>query len=237
MPKKNSKGHIFKRSYLVILITCIILTCLYLFLRATDQLDQPSEQIKALQEIETREYQGQDLSSIAAFRENSIKGSQYIDIADYRLTLEGLVQDELDLSYDQVLDNQRYQKVVTLHCVEGWSATILWEGILLRDLIDQAGPGAEANTVIFYAADGYSSSLPLDYILTNDILLAYKMNGVDLPPERGFPFQLVAENKWGYKWVKWITRIELSADTEFRGYWESAGYNQDGDKDGPKFDR
>ena len=58
------------------------------------------------------------------------------------------------------------------------------------------------------------------------ILLAYKMNGVVLPPERGAPFQLAAESKWGYKWT---TRIELSDDADYEGYWESRGYSKDAD--------
>ncbi|MEK6537311.1 MAG: molybdopterin-dependent oxidoreductase, partial [Actinomycetota bacterium] len=64
--------------------------------------------------------------------------------------------------------------------------------------------------------------------------LAWKMNGITIPPERGFPFHLVAEDKWGYKWIKWITKIELTNDPNFRGYWESRGYNQDGSMTGPK---
>lgn len=53
------------------------------------------------------------------------------------------------------------------------------------------------------------------------------MNGLELPPERGFPFQLVAESKYGYKWIKWITEIELSGDANCEGYWESRGYPND----------
>jgi DMSO/TMAO reductase YedYZ molybdopterin-dependent catalytic subunit len=72
--------------------------------------------------------------------------------------------------------------------------------------------------------------------MDNDILVAYKMNGIDLPPERGYPFQLVAESKWGYKWIKWITDIELSNDEEYEGYWESRGYSNSGDLDKSFFD-
>ena len=77
-------------------------------------------------------------------------------------------------------------------------------------------------------------SLPLDYIIDNDIIIAYKMNDIALPPERGFPFELVAEDKWGYKWIKWVTKIELSNDPNYRGYWESRGYNNSGDSSGPE---
>jgi DMSO/TMAO reductase YedYZ molybdopterin-dependent catalytic subunit len=181
---------------------------------------------------EIREYEGVDLSSINDFRENSIKGPQEIDAQSYSLSITGLVTNSKNYTYDEVLNRyQNYKKVVTLDCVEGWSATILWEGVLVRDLLTEAGPLANAEVLIFHAYDGYTTSLPIDYILDNDILMAYKMNDVVLPPERGFPFQLVAESKWGYKWIKWITEIELSDDTNYRGYWESRGYSNSADLD------
>jgi len=106
--------------------------------------------------------------------------------------------------------------------------TILWEGVLVKDLIDASKIPEGTNTVIFRAYDGYSTSFPLSYILDQNVLMASKMNGVELPPERGFPFQLVAEDKFGYKWIKWITEIEFSSNSSFEGYWESRGYSNSG---------
>jgi DMSO/TMAO reductase YedYZ molybdopterin-dependent catalytic subunit len=106
---------------------------------------------------------------------------------------------------------------------------ILWEGFLLEDLLNQAGIDSQAEVVIFYAYDGYSTSLPLEFLLDNDILIAYKMNNLVLPPERGFPFQLVSESKYGYKWIKWITIIELSDDIDYKGYWERRGFSNAAD--------
>ena len=183
-----------------------------------------------LRPVEIKEYEGQKLSSISDFRENSIKGTQSIDNEGYRLVVTGLVNNEMEYTYDDVINNhQLFEKVVTLHCVEGWDVTILWEGVLVKDLIEEVGVDSRAKVVIFYAYDGYSTSLPLDYVVDNDILMAYKMNGVVLPPERGYPFQLVAESKLGYKWIKWITEIELSDDVNYRGYWESRGFSNDAD--------
>ena len=180
--------------------------------------------------LEIREYQGEDLSSINAFRENSIKGPQHIDLEEYNLTITGLVNNEQHYTYDDVVNGyQTHKKVVTLRCVEGWSAKILWEGIILKDLLADAQVDPNATTVIFYAYDGYSTSLPLDYIIDNNIMIAYKMNNVTLPPERGYPFQLVAESKLGYKWIKWLTAIELSDNEDFRGFWESYGYSNEAD--------
>jgi DMSO/TMAO reductase YedYZ molybdopterin-dependent catalytic subunit len=177
---------------------------------------------------EAREYQGQKLSSIDDFRENSIKGTQRIDITKYNLTIDGMVNNTKIYSYEDVLSHPGYRKVATLSCVEGWSVTILWEGVRVNDLLNESGVEPGAKAVIFYAVDGYSTSFPLDYIRDNNIMLAYRMNNVTMPPERGYPFQLVAENKWGYKWIKWVTRIELT-DQDYRGYWEQRGYSDSGD--------
>jgi len=188
-----------------------------------------------LPSVEVRSYEGKDFSSVKDFRENSIKGTQDVDTASYRLDVSGLVKKPLTLTYDQVIDRKTYSKVVTLHCVEGWDATILWEGVRVKDLLEQAGYDPKAALVIFTAYDGYTSSLPLPYLVDGDILLAYKMNDARMIPERGFPFALVAEDKWGYKWIKWVTGMEVSNDASFRGYWEQRGYNQNGDLSGPMF--
>ncbi len=186
--------------------------------------------------VEVREYEGEKLGSVNDFRENSIKGPQQVDKTSYKLTVTGLVDTPQEYTYSQVTsDHAAYEKVVQLDCVEGWSVKVLWGGVLVSDLIKEAGAKSSANTVIFRAADGYSTSLPLAYIEDNDILLAYKMNGVTLPAERGFPFELVAQDKWGYKWIKWVTEIELSGDTAYEGYWESRGYSNSGDRDKPSF--
>ena len=172
--------------------------------------------------IEIRNYEGEPLSSIMDFRENSIRGPQVLSEEEYRLHITGLVQSPRIYTYQQITTQfSPYQKVVTLHCVEGWSVTILWEGIRMKDLLSTVDIDPTATTAIFYTVDGYSTALPLDYLYQQDILLAYNMNNVTLPAERGFPFQLVAESKWGYKW---ITSIELSTNSDYEGYWERRGF-------------
>jgi DMSO/TMAO reductase YedYZ molybdopterin-dependent catalytic subunit len=188
-----------------------------------------SEQFE-LDNIELSEYQGEQLSSIYDFRENSIKGPQYLSRENYELIITGLVNNTLNLTYDEIINSFHSSKrISTLFCVEGWEVKILWDGVMVKDLLELAQPLPEVNTIIFYAYDGYSTSFPLDYIIDNNIIMAYKMNNVTIPPERGFPFQLVADSKWGYKWIKWITSIELSDNMEYEGYWESRGYSNNAD--------
>ncbi|HII15079.1 MAG TPA: molybdopterin-dependent oxidoreductase [Nanoarchaeota archaeon] len=184
---------------------------------------------KSLGAVEVRDYQGEKLDSAFSLRENSIKGPQHIDIENYTLKVGGLVEAPKEYSYDEVLKHKAYTKVIRLYCVEGWDANLLWEGVLLSGLIDEAKAKKEANTVIFHAYDGYTSSLPLDYIKSRNILLAYKVNNITLPDERGFPFEVIAEDKLGYKWVRWVTEIELSDNPDYKGTWESKGYSNKAD--------
>lgn len=102
--------------------------------------------------------------------------------------------------------------------------TLLWQGVPITDLLNRTGIGADANTLIFLAADGYSSSLPLDYVKQNNILIAYKMNNLTFTPQLGWPFFLVAKGQYGYKWVEWVTEINVSNNSNYLGYWESRGY-------------
>jgi DMSO/TMAO reductase YedYZ molybdopterin-dependent catalytic subunit len=194
------------------------------------------EKIPPLKPVEIREYKGEKLDSVFQFEENSIKGPRRVDIAAYRLKVTGAVTKGDSYLYQDVMARPSLAKVVTIHCVEGWDVKVLWEGVSLKDLIAESAPRSDAVTIIFKSADGYSSSLPWDYIRSRNILLAYRMNGIPVPEERGFPFVVVAEDKWGYKWAKWVTEIELSTDRNFRGYWESRGYSSNGDHSGPIFE-
>ena len=176
---------------------------------------------------EVQEFQGKFLSPAVGPRDNSISGVQYVDIADYILKIDGLVDQPIQMSYDEVKALTAYERLITLHCVEGWDATILWQGILIEELLNKAGIRPDAVMVIFHAADGYTTSMPLATVKERQLILAYMSNGLPLPPEMGFPFIVVAEDKLGYKWARWVTRIELSSDANYRGYWEQVGYNND----------
>ena len=178
---------------------------------------------------EVTSYQNQTLTPIyefiGKFLQTSIDGAVQVDVSTYHLTVNGLVNQSKEYTYDEVLNGfQAHEQVATILCVEGWSATILWQGISIGALLNQSGVNPQANTLIFYAADGYSTALPLSYVLQNNLILAYKMNNVTLNADTGFPFILVAENQYGYKWIKYVTEIDVSNNTSYLGYWESRGY-------------
>jgi DMSO/TMAO reductase YedYZ molybdopterin-dependent catalytic subunit len=179
-------------------------------------------------EREIKEYEGKRLDPFDRKYDNSIKGPQQVDRKKYRLEVTGLVQTPQSLTYEEVLALPPVKRAITLHCVEGWDEHLLFEGVRLADVLALAKPKRGVRTVIFYAADGYSSSLTYDDVTRLDLMLAAKINGKVLDANRGFPFQVVAESKLGYKWVKWVTRIELSKDP-YKGFWEKRGYDNEAD--------
>lgn len=188
-------------------------------------------------ETEATEYLGVKLTPIAKQNNNALKGTQYVDKNSYRLTVDGVVQTPLLLAYDDLQALPQESRLIELNCVEGWSFTAKWTGPTLASIFDRAGVDPAAKTVIFHTLDdsaGYTS-LDYQYIRDQNIIIALRLNDVTLPAERGFPFQVVAEGKFGYKWAKWVDRIELSAG-DFRGYWETYGYNNNADINGPGFE-
>jgi hypothetical protein len=98
--------------------------------------------------------------------------------------------------------------------------------VRLNYLLGYVGLKPEAAEVVFYAADTYSSSLTLEDAMKDDVLLAYEMNGETLPRNHGFPIRLVVPGKYGYKWVKWITHMEI-IDYDYKGFWEARGWDDD----------
>ena len=223
---KSSQILVIATGLIIVAIIALILTGLPVIPSG------PGEGPTSLTAVEVKSYQGADLSSVNDFRENSIRGPRHVNISDYHLTVTGLTNTTDMYTYDEVVGQYpNYTKVVTLHCVEGWDATILWEGVLVRDLIQHAGPDPKANTVKFTAHDGYTPSFPLAYLMDRDIIMAYKMNNGTLPAERAYPFELVAEDKRGYTWIRWIEKIELTDDPSYRGFWEQRGFSNTGDLD------
>ena len=180
-------------------------------------------------QLEIREYEGTRLDPSVGPRDNSIAGIQNVESEGYALNITGLVKEEKSLTYEEVLGMPAAEKLITLYCVEGWEATVLWEGVPIGELINLAEADGEANTVIFHCVDGYTTSMPLADILERNMILAYSSNGIPLPPALGFPFIVVAEDKWGYKWARWVDAIILSSDTEYKGYWEERGFGNGAD--------
>ncbi len=222
-------------SAILILLSVLIGSLILTACRAPAPTSNPN----STGEIEATEFQGKKLTPIKDQNNNAIKGTQYIDKATYKLTVDGLVDKPLSLSYADLQAYPQISKLTDRNGVEGWNFTAKWTGPALPAIFNDAKVKPDAKIAIFYTADdpvGGFSSLDLSYITDKNIIIALKLNDITMPQDRGFPFQVVAESKYGYKWSKWITRIELSSDTSFRGYWENYGYNNNADINGPAYE-
>ena len=119
-------------------------------------------------------------------------------------------------------------QVSRLKCVECWSAKARWSGFRFEDLIKEVQPDSKAKYVYFQSADSYYENYQLAELLRPRVLLVLRMNDQPLTREHGFPLRLIAPFKYGYKNVKYITRIEFT-DERKRNYWSDNGpYSIDG---------
>ncbi len=174
--------------------------------------------------LEMPEGQAVEVTPTEKMRVRTAEGQPTIDLASYSLTVSGKVREVLSLGYDDLLAMEAEERLVDLPCVEGWTETALWKGVRLADLLDMAGVLEEADNVVFASPGGYTTSLTLADIEETDPLLAYEVNGEPLPVEQGFPVRLVVPDRLGYKWIKWLTSIEVISG-DYEGYWESRGYS------------
>jgi hypothetical protein len=142
----------------------------------------------------------------------------------WNLTIDGYVNNNLTFTYANFTSQPSKEIFATLHCVDGFSATALWKGVPIKNLLDLAEVQTGAVDVVFYAADDYSSSLTIEEASMDNVILAYEMNHEALPVDQGFPVRVVAPNQLGYKWVKWVVRIEI-VSYDYIGYWESRGWS------------
>lgn len=204
-----------------------------LFLLAACLLPAPSlwaDSKPAASPQEITQYQGQKLDTFHRQYDNAVENvpERQVSRKSFRLKIDGLVERPLSLSYAQVLALPSVKAVVNMPCVEGWSERLLFQGVPLAALLKMAGVKPQADTVVFHGASGrYTSSLDLSYV-RGKTMLAYAINGLELDIKRGFPFQVVAPKKLGYKWVKWVTRIQVTSGVH-EGFWEIRGYDNQAD--------
>ncbi len=159
----------------------------------------------------------------------SISTEPEINTDTFHLTVTGLVDSPLTMTWEEILSfPQTYTDTILMYCVEGWEVWGNWKGVKIADLLEKASLRPEADHIKFTCADGYTTSLPLSYLLRYNIILAHEVNGNPLSISDGFPLRVIAFGKFGYKWAKWITSLEVTDESEF-GYWEARGYSDKAD--------
>ena len=148
---------------------------------------------------------------------------------DYRLRVHGLVDEEVTLSYDELVAMTPTSLTRDFQCVTGWRVhDVRWKGVRLADVLDRAGVQPDARYVLFTSFDGaYTESLTLEQARRRDVIVAYELEDELLSSAHGGPVRLYVAPMYGYKSIKWLDGIELSKKLE-PGYWEQRGYDVDG---------
>lgn len=131
------------------------------------------------------------------------------DIDTYRLVVDGLVENPLSLSYEDLLSRPQVTEELLLICPGFFWDNAVWTGTPLSLILEDAGLPPEASQVLITAGDGYSRRLSLEDATAEGVFLAYEVNGETLPEEHGYPIRLVARHQYGNVWVKWIEHIEV----------------------------
>lgn len=161
----------------------------------------------------------------------SYRSPPTIRMNEWSLSIKGLVERPMTLTYEQLVAMPTVSQIITLECVGNTVAgeflsTAEWGGVSLRELLEEAGASATAYDVIFRAADGYSDSIRLDRAMAGDVMIAYRMNGVPLPLGHGFPARAIVPGCYGMKSVQWLTEIEV-VDQDYKGYYAQKGWTDE----------
>ena len=141
----------------------------------------------------------------------------------------GLVEEEVSWTWEEFLALPRTEVHCDIHCVTRWSRLDnRFEGVHIRDIMKRVRLKPEARFVMIHADPDYTTNLPLDDLVDDDVVLALTHDGKDLEPDHGGPLRGLVPRLYLWKSAKWIRGIELRA-TDAPGFWEQGGYHMHGD--------
>jgi DMSO/TMAO reductase YedYZ molybdopterin-dependent catalytic subunit len=146
----------------------------------------------------------------------------------WTLSVDGAVEAPVTLRWEDLQALPRVELTADFHCVTSWSVMDLaWRGTPLDAVLALARPTAEATHVMAHGRDGYSTNLPLEEALKDDVLVAHTLGGAPLAVEHGGPARVVVPQLYAWKSAKWVSRLEVMTHDR-RGYWEIRGYSNTG---------
>jgi len=201
-------------------------------------LPKPAKPLPALATGLEREYDG--ISRFVTrnsdfYRVDTNLTVPVVDVDGWQLIVDGDVEEELTLSFEDLTRMDVVERDITLTCVSNEVGGNLvgaarWLGVPLQDLLDRAGVGSRADQILTTAVDGFTISTPLDVALDGrNTLVAFGMNGEPLPREHGFPVRMVTPGLYGYVGsMKWLERITLTTYDRRQAYWTKRKWATDG---------
>jgi DMSO/TMAO reductase YedYZ molybdopterin-dependent catalytic subunit len=151
------------------------------------------------------------------------------DLSTWDFQVYGEVEDELQLSWDELLALPQKDVVVDIHCVTRWSKLdTSWRGVAVSDLLERAKVKPDGKFVMAYSDGGYTTNLPLGAVLDDDVLLAHTYDGKPLERDHGGPLRLLVPKRYFWKSAKFVRKLEVMSEDRM-GFWELNGYHNDAD--------
>jgi DMSO/TMAO reductase YedYZ molybdopterin-dependent catalytic subunit len=192
--------------------------------QATEPLNQQVEELLFQPQTLVPEFPASAIEPEALIV-NTYRSTPHLNPAEFRLVVNGAVNNPLSLDLNAVQQMPKRSMVIRHVCVEGWAAIVQWGGVPLQALLKLAQPKPDARYAYFLSADGYYESWDLRSVVHPQTILAYEKNGAPLPIENGAPLRLASPIKLGYKLSKWVTQVTLVSELEARkGFWEDQSY-------------
>jgi DMSO/TMAO reductase YedYZ molybdopterin-dependent catalytic subunit len=152
-----------------------------------------------------------------------------IDLSTWDFQLFGQVEDDLQLSWDELMALPQTEVKVDIHCVTRWSKLdTSWRGVRVRDLLEKARVKPEGKFMLAYSDGGYTTNLPLEVVMDDDVLLAHSYGGEPLEADHGAPLRLLVPRRYFWKSAKFLRKIEVLNEDRM-GFWELNGYHNDAD--------
>jgi len=152
-----------------------------------------------------------------------------INTDEWTLKVSGEIDQEMSWSWEEFQKLPTVRLTTDIHCVTGWSKfDTVWEGPLFRDFVELFGIKPTAKYVIAHAPNGFTTNTPLDLMMEDNVLLAWKYNGEYLTPDHGFPVRTLVPQRYFWKSAKWLNELVFSSEDR-PGFWEQAGYHNEGD--------
>lgn len=150
-----------------------------------------------------------------------------VNTTNWSLRVFGLVENPLEFNWIEFRSLPQIKDVSDFHCVTRWSQLdMVWEGVSARELLIQASPLPLAKFVTLHSYDGYTTNLPIEALLDDDVVIAHSVLGHALTAEHGGPVRMVVPKRYAWKSAKWLKAIELHAEDR-HGFWEVRGYHND----------
>jgi DMSO/TMAO reductase YedYZ molybdopterin-dependent catalytic subunit len=152
-----------------------------------------------------------------------------ISLLEWALELTGEVETPVKLSWEQFNQLPRFEDTSDFHCVTTWSKfDCRWSGVAFFTLVDLVKPKPEAKNLFIRGYDRYTTSVPLEPCLDEDVLIATHLDGQPLSPAHGGPARMIIPKLYAWKGAKFVRSIEFRSSV-IRGYWEERGYSDYGD--------